>query len=445
MTAPTVKGSVALIPYWLTIHPKNLDQSDHFWWFAPLCGFETLIYAGPSVANECWSSMGLRISSIRTSSKCWSVTEIAYPLKSMLGLDVKDISLLWHVIEASGTCWVTEISLIRGSAIAVIADTHHLRNPISSLVQYITTAGYTHITCTHNQHTPFFEVASGLPSFSFPFSSLGASMTHQRSSSEQPLVYFGNLISRHHIFRTRFVNHLLTRTCLRIGGRLSFSSWIDLLSSSSFSVFTCSLNGSFSFQTLYPLLTGNVLITDPIAPSNWLGQLLPYLENCYIYTDQSTCLDISSALEISASSLDSSPPYRSHFSGSSILFELLNTEYNMSLAFAGKELALEHIRDLSTLPQRQLSLLLSKAKMELGLSEVLRMVRLYESIQEFHQFNWAPAIANIEIKSIKDDIYNSFLHLLPSVLPRLRYGKFSSCSHNALMRVSDQLPNNHIY
>lgn len=407
-----------MVPYWLKVHPQDLHKSDHSWWFHPLVHYDTILYVGPFVDNGFNCSIEQTIITIKTTGLSWSTDNIQSYLNENLGIGLSDISILWHVIEASSTCRITGHSELVCPLIAVIADTHHLTSPISSILPYISRSGYTHITCTHNQHAPFFEVACGIPSFSFPYTDLGIGIRSLMPSAKRKLVYYGNLVSPHHVFRSEFVNKVLTVSSIQLGGRLTFHKWLEELAHGSQHVFTCSLNGSFSFQTLMPLLFGNTIITDPICSANWLGNILPHLPECYIFKDLGECLNIIKHIE---KDLHNAKAMKFQGFAAEFLRLILADDKSLERAFTPEGFDQDALPDVSTDCQKQLEKLLTIARRDLGLAEVHMMIRHYEAIQELHRMNWQLGIAPVTRNCKKSIIYDAFLRLMPTMLPRLKY------------------------
>jgi len=339
---------------------------------------------------------------------------------------------LWHVLEASSTCLISGHTELSCPLIAVIADTHHLPSPISSLLTYISSSGYTYLTCTHNQHAPFFSIACNIRSFSFPYTDLGIIADNLLPILRKNLIYYGNLISQHHVFRTEFVNKALTTSSLRLGGRLAFRKWLEELSQGNKYVFTCSLNGSFSFQTLMPLLYGNVVITDPICSANWIGGILPYLPECYVYHNVRECLDILHGIE---NERYSSASLHSRNISTSLIKPLISDEKSLQAAFSAAGFDPHSLPDVSTDNQKRLEELLAIVLRDFGLSEVYTMIRLYETLQESHRVNWETGIFPVTKTSEKSLVYDTFLRLIPTMLPRFKYPDPQGIHLQALVSV----------
>ena len=406
---------IALIPYWLREDPFRLPMSDHAWWFDALAEFTTHVYAGPYVANTAKITNGKRLICIKTDSLFFGIDEIAEQLLNY-GIRVCDIDILWHVLESSATCRLNGVGEIGGPRVAVIADTHHLNRPISGLIEAIRKESYTHITCTHNQHSPFFEVACDLPSFSFPFLDYTAQHKLVPKRTAKGLVYYGNLLSLHHKNRSILINTLLMQSIpISLAPRLQFDRWISSLSTLNAFVFTCSLNGSFSFQTLMPLLSGNRLLTDPIAKANWLGLRLEQLDSCYIYKSTDECLEIARHVACDSKDCYSRPLTQDQ----GCIAALMNSSQQLHSAFSSSDIAAEQLVDLTTPGQRKLRRVLEVVKKEGGYRGLMDLIHLFETTQELHRAEWSISASVTKPYDRMSELRNIFIEILPSLLPRL--------------------------
>ena len=162
---------IVLIPYWLQIEPEKLYKSDHSWWFESLQKNDILIYAGPYIRNEGASKGNNNWHiKIKTPGLSYSISEIQNKLKSF-NIKVSDITLMWHIIEASATCRVEELLLPNAIKIQWLL-TPSLKKSNNSLIRLIKRESYDLVCCTHNQHEPFFAASCGLPTIGFPYKPL---------------------------------------------------------------------------------------------------------------------------------------------------------------------------------------------------------------------------------------------------------------------------------
>jgi len=413
------EDTIALVPYWLNVEPTYLASSDHFWWFEPVSFCKTVIYAGPYIRNSICTYNGQIVICVQTHSLQWEINELGHYLRKNTSIYISDINFVWHVLEASSTCRVYGFERLSCPIIAVIADTHHLSAPVSSLIRYISTASFTHVTCTHNQHSPFFTSALDLQYFSYPYTNLGLKRSmRQQGCGECGVVYYGNVMSRTHIRRTYLLNQILRRYAIDVRGRLSFHDWMHQVACHDQLVFTCSLNGSFSFQTLIPLICGNVVLTDTIATSNWLGSIICELPNCLIYNDLNDLCHLLSGYEFSDANKCNLLHDKSYIH---LLYSSINTKSNIKLAFGSRDVNFDRLACTRTAGERSLESLLIRAKAEFGQSFHMGLVERFEHLQEQHRKSSTLTIMSRSIDNKSDEITDLFLKELCGVLPRLVY------------------------
>ena len=267
----------ALIPYWLVDDPSDLDSSDHRWWFTPLENYDTLIFIGPFIRTIVKESGQKKVIMLQTNSFAFKLDKALWDFLHSINITRSDINLYWHVMEASATCRVYGLNQLKCEKVAVIGDTHHMRNPISSIIEYLGQEDFTHVCCSHNQYNPFFAASLNLKSIDFPFcfppdykkqaDKEGGTI---KADFGQVINYYGDTLSPHHFHRSFIINCLMrAKEDIIIHGRSSFTAWIDKISTSQM-VLTCSLNGTFSFQQFLPMLYSSIVFTDPLSQSNCL-------------------------------------------------------------------------------------------------------------------------------------------------------------------------------
>jgi len=378
-------SSIALVPYWLADSPHQIVLSDHYWWFQHLHEYSVVIYVGPYIASGMSQHAGKKIICIKTTSLVFDLQEIFLDGLYSYGIVPQDITLYWHVIEASATCRVSNTSILNCPKVCVIGDTHHMHKPITSLYPYLRTETFTHNCCSHNQYNPFFEVYLGTDSIDFPFvlPPVGSADTYSDRSefcSTSSLYYYGSTRSVHHIHRSRIVNLLLLRAemanRLIICPRQTFGQWQKAIQRRHHNL-TCSLNGTFSFQTFLPMLGGACLYTDRISKANWVGSIMVDGANCVIYSTAEQLLERylylmqtpSEAYSISHNARISLQPF------------LRDTYTLQKLWTAGPP----RDRVLSTSEELSLRSLLSSHLQTYGHDDLVRCVEIFESVQEAHR------------------------------------------------------------
>ena len=412
---------IVLIPYWLQIEPEKLYKSDHSWWFESLQKNDILIYAGPYIRNEGASKGNNNWHiKIKTPGLSYSISEIQNKLKSF-NIKVSDITLMWHIIEASATCRVEELLLLPNAIkIAVVADTHHLKNPISSLISLIKRESYDLVCCTHNQHEPFFAASCGLPTISFPYiNPYENQKANQINPKDNAIKYYGNIISQTHYFRSIFINESLRSIDVTLMPRMKMKDWTSALMNNRSIVLTCSLNGSFSFQTLFPILAGNFLLTDPISKSSWIHGLIHDSSSCFTYRSMDE-LRYLAKYTYDILNRDSTKAEKVTTKSAIDFSSKLMSQSELLNAYRCVEANLGNLQNLSNEHSEHLKTTLNKIKVLEGEETLCRLINIFENLQELHRRYWSIVIiSNAKERSeTKENLTDDFILQIPNVLPR---------------------------
>lgn len=432
-----MEAKIALIPYWLRDNPYQLDKSDHRWWFTPLKGFNTIIFIGPFVKTSEKMVRGKKIITIQTDSFYFELgTKFWSYLKSH---DVyrQDIDLYWHVMEAAATCRVANLTQLECPKVAVIGDTHHMKNPISSLIAYLRSECFTHVCCSHNQYNPFFAASLSLQSLDFPFcfpESYEDNCLKQVNAdlkSNTAINYYGSSLSPHHLHRSCVLNQLMRANAdLIVHARSSFTSWIEKIAKRQ-TVLTCSLNGTFSFQQFLPMLYKCIVFTDPLSKSNWLGASLQDGENIFIFNSTSDVIKKHLLIIKEEVNIDAISKSAQLSAAKGLRDESVFNTGN----------AIEELGNRKQFTRGECNLFTSITAYILlhGLEKYIEVVQAYEHIQELHRINWS--ITLLTQKQNSDEL--KLLLSMIEILPRINYCDTSkyrpkAAEHQVKIRISSE-------
>ena len=412
---------IVLIPYWIPVEPEMLDFTDHSWWFQALQRNDILIFAGPYIrTKEIVRNEYCSYIKIKTTGLEFSITDIENDLRDF-NIKLWNITLMWHVLEASATCRVNDLQfLTNATKIAVIADTHHLKNPISTLIKVINNESYNLICCTHNQYEPFFAISCNLEVISFPYINPYEELDlHKSKPTNWELKYYGNILSPTHIFRNIYVNEALRSTNISLMPRMNMKDWTNCLTKNPGIVLTCSLNGSFSFQTLYPILAGNILVTDPISKSSWIHDFIHSSNSCFTYKTRKGCKSLLKELPSYAN--QAKPKIRNEITKASEYFasKLLN-KFQLMRAYRNIEENLDSLKNLSSDESRHLTVILRELKGSRGNSALEKAIEVFEHLQEIHRKYWNLIMISEAKKRIHIDKnpIDDYILQLTEILPR---------------------------
>jgi len=285
MIAMKMRSTAATIVCYYWLGEEELDTifvGEHKWWFSHCMLFSHCVFYGPKITRdrEIWQG-GLRISIY---SQSWSLEEI----ERTMGLyDMNGDSLLSFVVESGLSLPVEELKRSKLKKLALVGDTHHLSNPISSAIELLERICVDAFCISHKAHEEIFRLGTQIKIVDFPYSEVDS-----MGSLEEALVfrrvrmatYCGNRSDLFHPRRTIVVNRLIDARCgVEIVPRQQIKEWLGIVRQSSLSV-TCSLNGFPSYQSYAPLLFGSCLVTDTLSTRSRLGYVLRDGVNCLMYS-----------------------------------------------------------------------------------------------------------------------------------------------------------------
>ena len=298
---------IVLVPYWLKSSPQDsfCISSANLWWFEPL--FENFDYIAllcedaylpPSVSSI---SSRAKVIIHRITSSLIPIDQVCKEVLDVLSLPFATFTA-WHIIEASVNYRLASSNEMKVTAFACIGDMHHMSNAIGHVRNVLSSYSYDYILLTHSQYSHFLEApnvySAGKNIFPFPVcSDLLRSRPHSITMNDtdvnnKPLLLGSNLKTASHPLR-QLVASLATESeqIEVLDQRLAFHHWVDSVARAKI-ILTCSLNGSYSLQTIAPLANKSLLITDKISKCNHIGARLEHGINCLIFDHPKDLLNI---------------------------------------------------------------------------------------------------------------------------------------------------------
>jgi hypothetical protein len=246
--------NIVLIPW----HYNNQRTPSY-----PLYG-KREIFCGPKLQNK---DIGKR-KFIRTSGFFFDIEEVL----SQLNKDDEKIDLIVTNLEVNTTCFPKNLSKIKSHKIALVADTHHLKHSISSIIHYLKREKFKHILkFAQPAHLHFFYEAgiknsAFWPCFKVKFDTVGNKRTG--------VTYIGEKWSPFQIRRSRMVKFLEINLPkynipFHYYKRLPRLEWLNVLRKSQIMAI-CSLNGQFTPQICGCLFAGALCFVDELSPQTFL-------------------------------------------------------------------------------------------------------------------------------------------------------------------------------
>lgn len=298
---------IALVPYWLKSSPQDSFNisSANLWWFEPLFqnfDYITLLceddFQSPNVSSV---SSRAKVVIHRITSSLIPIDQVCNEVLDVLSLPSANFTA-WHIIEASVHYRLASSNEKKVTAFACIGDMHHMSNAIGHVRKVLSSYRYDYILLTHSQYNHLLEAPNvysvGKNIFPFPVcSDLLRSRSHtftvnNTDVNNKPLLLGSNLSTASHPLRQLVASLAAESGQIEIlDQRLTFNHWVDSVARAKV-ILTCSLNGSYSLQTIAPLANESLLITDQISKCNHIGSSLVHGINCLIYEHPKDLLSI---------------------------------------------------------------------------------------------------------------------------------------------------------
>lgn len=400
--------TLIVVPSWFDQHPFDilLKTSSNLWWIYPLLGSKSLVFLTSAVTTPLSTRIhGLQVIATPADESGVDLIKLLNNLNdtSLIDLSSGMTIILWEVLQVGVSKWSIsyDCSLYHILRIGCVGDLHHLANPVSATRQMLRPNNYDILLLTHSQYYRFYEssyYSYGLNIFQFPVATNLLYSDLSRLPNKKDYLgmpsYHGNVNSCGiHPMRDIIVTELVqSGQIVASNKRTNFDEWLGLVATSPI-VFTCSLNGSYSLQTLAALANGSLLITDQLSAASLVGKKLQSESNCFVYTS----VEDSKRLLRLIASFDSQLIHQISLNGVR-LFRYLN---------AVSQRSAELIRGFLVKP-------LNSLQPKTGFVLADDIVQLFELIQEIHRTSHY-----VEIICICDDPLFGLIRYFGSILPRL--------------------------
>ena len=296
MKIPNSKLSFDAIVFYFWLPEEELNTifvGMHKWWFAQGLAYNRCIFYGPTIKNFRHFNYGTKdLYAIPSDIIKWGALQEFLAKQSISHNPVVSI-----VVERGAQPNSEELI---GASMPIqcnVADTHHMSNPITSALAYISEVGATMVFVSQDQHLKLVSDCLGFNA-SLTVYTPNDEFAGALSSKDQRGLYscyYGAIADPFHPKRSYILKKILNSTrgsvALDFKPRLQPKEWQESLSKDIAS-FTCSLNGVPSLQSYAPLLCETCLITDPLSERSELGRHLRHGENCLIYRDAEEAVEV---------------------------------------------------------------------------------------------------------------------------------------------------------
>ncbi len=222
------------------------------------------IFCGPDAASRRENG---RIRALRTEGAACDVRKIMAQLPAEQQPDLVVVKA-----DATGRNFPRNLSAVSGPKVLLVGDTHHMGQPLQSLIRYAREEPFDFVIFDHTRHHARFFAEAGLRNLHWlPALDYGFEPRELRSAPSRPLTFVGQ-VGRFHPYR-RWVLQQVQAAQLplqTLRGPLAETANIYADSQVTLNI---SLNGDLNLRVFEALAAGGFLLTDELGEDSGLSRL----------------------------------------------------------------------------------------------------------------------------------------------------------------------------
>ena len=174
--------------------------------------------------------------------------------------------------DATGRNYPRNLAAISGPKVLLVGDTHHMHQPLQSLIRYAQEEPFDHVIFDHTRHHARFFAEAGLRNLQWiPALDYGFEPRELRSAPSQPLTFVGQ-VGRFHPYR-RWVLQQVQAAALPLQVRRGLLAETANIYADSQITLNISLNGDLNLRVFEALAAGGFLLTDELGEDSGLSRL----------------------------------------------------------------------------------------------------------------------------------------------------------------------------
>ena len=231
---------------------------------------DEMLVAGPDWADVHGEEGNLV--SLKTPLGAFSIKGVISKISTEQSPDV-----LVCLADATKRCLPQDLSFFKGPKILLLADTHHLQSPLSSLQSYASSEPFDRIIFLYDRHHAGFFHAAGFknlfwfPGLTFPHADRWV-LDSQKVRSRSASIGFVGQAAAHHPRRKRILEAITRAGLPLVQKNIPQSESLSFYASSLLGL-NASLNGDLNLRFFEVISSGSLLITDTLAPESGIGCL----------------------------------------------------------------------------------------------------------------------------------------------------------------------------
>lgn len=181
------------------------------------------------------------------------------------------------LVDASWRCLPRGLAAFKCPKVLLVADTHHLQQPLLGMLRYATAEPFTRVVLLYDRHHAGFFHSAGLrnvfwfPGLTFPHDDETVLRARKAGPRVSQIAFVGQA-GKFHPRRARLLEALRQKGLAVEQKAVSQGEALQLYGKSSL-VFNASLNGDLNLRVFEVLAAGSALLTDRLSPEAGLGRL----------------------------------------------------------------------------------------------------------------------------------------------------------------------------
>jgi glycosyltransferase involved in cell wall biosynthesis len=192
--------------------------------------------------------------------------------------------------DSTGKCYPANLDVLQCPKILILGNTQHLKNPIQSLIRYVSKERYEFILSDHKRHHLHYFKEVGLKNVSWlPGFNI---WPHEQQFCENKLyeVSFVGQTGRWHPYRVYILNYLARHGVPLNILQAPHEKAAEIYAKSLINL-NVSLNGDLNLRIFEVLSSGGFLITDKLAPESGLELLFKDGEHLICFENETDLFD----------------------------------------------------------------------------------------------------------------------------------------------------------
>jgi Glycosyl transferases group 1 len=266
--------------------------------FVVLCWESDAGYVPPFKISPRQFTIGMQYTEPMNVAVCADPPDIVVPAGDAYDLDATmrragieerpDLIVVWS--SALRANIPVNLGAFRCPKLLICGDTHHMRRPIRSMIDYARAEAFDAVASVYDRHHLHWFLAAGFTECAWlPGISVQDTAPPWQTERTDQVAFVGQMGAMHG-WRQALLEHVAAAG-IPLRAALATRAQAAVLYAQSFASFNGSLNGDLNMRVFEVLSAGGFLLTDRLSPQAGLELLLRPGQDCETYGDAGELLD----------------------------------------------------------------------------------------------------------------------------------------------------------